>query len=1000
MASLLELGVSTGKWDSGLKKAQNSLNSFIQSQGGLQQALDKENEKMAKFVQMMGKMDSTANTAKGQLRDYKNSIEQLSAAYNRLSEEQKKSTAGQAYLQAIEQLKVKARAARQEVDDLNKSISGSGGGGGGNLGQLSNILGDVGKKFGLTGDMVSQLGSKMGITSEMTAMLTSKTAAMTGVYGAVIAVVGKAAEAWASYNDELSRQDNATQVVTGLKGEDAQHMTDTMRALSDTYNVDFREAINAANTLMTQFGVTGDEAIQLLKDGMQGMIMGDGPKLLSMIQQYAPAFSDAGISASQLVAIIHNSEGGIFTDQNMQAIVTGIKNIRLMTDSTKDALAQLGIDGEEMAQKLNDGTMTVFDALQEVMTALEGVDSNSQTAGDVLQNVFGRQGVNAGTSIAKALNTLNLNLDETKRQTGELGESYADLQTANEKLNVAIRDCFGYDGWSAMATGIKSTLISALAEVINALDAIYGWMFKIANYAKDVANYVRGLFSESGSGGSGSYGGGSGYSGGSGGKGGGVREDDSSGGVRGYNASPPPPPRLSGGGGGGGHRGGSRGGSRSGAGRTGGTPRKTPAQEAQENVKKALENYEKAIEKARMELESGLISEVDVKKRELQAQEQLWTAYQDAYKKTNDSKYLEAQNETADKIKALGEEVDEMKEAQEAAKKAAKELEAAEKKLADAQDELSNARNLKERYAAEKKVAAAQGNVDALKGNAPEVTANMGLTTENLNTFKAHLKEQLQGADLGSALYENLTSRIQDAETVGNLLEAAIKNGVMSADWNIPELWEKLLSGKDIEDTVFADMFEQMQEAWTGKGGGKLKMDKNGKITPDEPEDKTTMSDVANSMGQISSSMSGITSGLEQLGIKIPAGIQKTIGAIQAMASILTGISALVSIIAAIQGTKAIPVIGWALAGGGVVHAAGGYTVPGNYMSNDMVPAMLNSGELVLNRAQQGNLASQLNGIGGNLNLSASVSAESIRFILTNNGRRTGRGDYLTTKFH
>jgi hypothetical protein len=55
---------------------------------------------------------------------------------------------------------------------------------------------------------------------------------------------------------------------------------------------------------------------------------------------------------------------------------------------------------------------------------------------------------------------------------------------------------------------------------------------------------------------------------------------------------------------------------------------------------------------------------------------------------------------------------------------------------------------------------------------------------------------------------------------------------------------------------------------------------------------------------------------------------------------------------------------------------------------------------LVLNRAQQGNLASQLQGIGGNLNLSASVSAESIRFILTNNGRRTGRGDYLTTKFH
>ena len=43
--------------------------------------------------------------------------------------------------------------------------------------------------------------------------------------------------------------------------------------------------------------------MSLIRDGMQGMIQGDGPKLLSMIQQYAP-FRDAGVSASQLVAVI------------------------------------------------------------------------------------------------------------------------------------------------------------------------------------------------------------------------------------------------------------------------------------------------------------------------------------------------------------------------------------------------------------------------------------------------------------------------------------------------------------------------------------------------------------------------------------------------------------------------------------------------------------------------------------------------------------------------
>ena len=140
-------------------------------------------------------------------------------------------------------------------------------------------------------------------------------------------------------------------------------MTDTVRALADTYNIDFREAINAANTLMTQFGINGEEAINLIKDGMQGMIIGDGGKLLTMIQQYAPAFRDAGISASQLVAVIHNTEGGIFTDENMNAIVQAIKNIRLMKDTTKDALRSIGIDGDAMAKQLNDGTITLKEFL-------------------------------------------------------------------------------------------------------------------------------------------------------------------------------------------------------------------------------------------------------------------------------------------------------------------------------------------------------------------------------------------------------------------------------------------------------------------------------------------------------------------------------------------------------------------------------------------------------------------------------------------------------------
>lgn len=469
--SKLELAVGTGQWDAGLKKAQQALNSFTQSQGGLQQALGKDNEKMIQFVQMMGKIDSTANTAKGQLRDYRNSIEQLSAAFNSLSDAQKKGVEGQTITSALDSLKAKAMEAKQEVERLNVELSGS--------------------EFGQFGSIIDGIGRKMGVNANLTELLTSKTALMTAGIGASVAAIYKGTEAWTKYNAELSKQDQQTQVITGLNGSEAEHMTDVMRAISDTYKVDFRQAVEAANTLMSQFGVSGSEAIQLIRDGMQGMIQGDGPKLLSMIQQYAPSFRDAGISASQLVAIIHNSEGGIFTDQNMNAIVMGIKNIRLMTKQTSEALAKLGIDGNQMSQQLSNGSLTVFDALKQVASELKNVDSNSKTAGEVMQTVFGRQGAMAGTNLAKAIETLNTNLEETKKQTGELGDAFAELQTANEKLNTAIRDAFSYDGWEQMATGIKAKLVTALADVLQKLADIKAQIQGITPPSKENAEQAR-----------------------------------------------------------------------------------------------------------------------------------------------------------------------------------------------------------------------------------------------------------------------------------------------------------------------------------------------------------------------------------------------------------------------------------------------------------------------------------------------------------------------------
>lgn len=446
------LKLESGEFDSKIKRAGQELLAYSEHCRKMGLEMGYANRDAKEFAKQLGSMGTVSTTARGKINELSEAFVNAKVMYKNMTDEEKKGEFGRNLAASLDQLKTRLNDAKKDLADVTNELNGS--------------------KFGQFGSVIDTIGSKLGVTGNLTEMLTSKTALLTGAVGAGIAVVTKATEAWASYNAELAKQDQITQVTTGLKGDDADRMTDKMRALSDTYNVDFREAVNAANTLMTQFGKSGDEATQLIKDGMQGMIQGDGPKLLSMIQQYAPAFRDAGVSASQLVAVIQNSEGGIFTDQNMNAIVMGIKNIRLMTKATSDALAQLGIDGEKMSKQLSDGSMTVFDALKQVARQLQTVDSNSKTAGEVMQQVFGRQGVTAGTNLAKAIETLNTDLEETKKQTGELGDALADLQTANEKLNTAIRDCFEYDGWDQMAAGIRSNLITALAGVLEKLAAI------------------------------------------------------------------------------------------------------------------------------------------------------------------------------------------------------------------------------------------------------------------------------------------------------------------------------------------------------------------------------------------------------------------------------------------------------------------------------------------------------------------------------------------------
>lgn len=244
-----------------------------------------------------------------------------------------------------------------------------------------------------------------------------------------------------------------------------------------------------------------------------------------------------------------------------------------------------------------------------------------------------------------------------------------------------------------------------------------------------------------------------------------------------------------------------------------------------------------------------------------------------------------------------------------------------------------------------------------------------------------------------------------DIQTLTNLLRVKIENGLDDLDINTEGIQQAIFGeGIDIPDEYWEDLAEQINAKLKELGIDPIKIDvKTGNITQTAKEVKNGWQSAA----QAVQAVGGALQAIEDPSIKI-VGI---IG--QAIANIALGFAQ------ATASDSKLGVFGWiaAITGGlatmistiAAIHSATGYSeggmIKGTSYSGDNIMANggtigLNAGEIVLNRAQQGNIASQLEGGGGlsNLHLEAKISAESLRILLNSNSRRRGRGEYVTSK--
>ena len=84
------------------------------------------------------------------------------------------------------------------------------------------------------------------------------------------------------------------------------------------------------------------------------------------------------------------------------------------------------------------------------------------------------------------------------------------------------------------------------------------------------------------------------------------------------------------------------------------------------------------------------------------------------------------------------------------------------------------------------------------------------------------------------------------------------------------------------------------------------------------------------------------------------------------------------------------------------IHSLTGFEnggeIKGNSYSGDNIPIMANAGEIVLTRAQAGNVASALQGSGSNVHVTGELRGESIYLAVNRSLKRRGKGELVTWK--
>lgn len=418
----------------------------------------------------------------GSLRSLRAELSNATKAYDILSEAERKGAKGQELKKHINEITEKLRGAEEETQRFYRSVGSYEDSIKSALGVNSNFANSIMKMSesgkGLNGFFEQAKTSAKAFGSTLMGFMTNPVfIALAGIAGA-----GVAFKWFFDYNKGIEESTRLTKEFLGITGDSLKAVRSEIQATADTYGKDYKEVLEAVDVLTSQYGYDTQEALKIINDGFQSGADLNGD-MIAKIKQYAPAFHDADIAGKELVATIQQTRSGIFSDKGMELIQMGSKKIREMSTATAGALDAIGISSKKVQADLESGSKSTYDVIKMISTRLKELPQNSQAVGNVLKDVFGRQGANAGLKMIEQLDTMNTDLEKLKGTTGEYGEKMNEQREANEELNKVLSAMFDMSdkGFGEMLISVKTLTVQGITKLLKGVINVINYLIDLYN---------------------------------------------------------------------------------------------------------------------------------------------------------------------------------------------------------------------------------------------------------------------------------------------------------------------------------------------------------------------------------------------------------------------------------------------------------------------------------------------------------------------------------------